>query len=497
MDQLKHRILLLLDEDKKFLHKIYSRWIDDHAYLWDEIADLGRLRDLLVVLIKLFYEEHKSLQDLSQVEYAEFKDAVRQLISNRDAFLQKARAAQIAEIEHIGLEQWYELFKKDIKKINEIIEKNDHIGNIPTVEFQENDYTNFKRSRLSPTILYGILNPFDTFPELEAFSAEVKNAKFVVLKFDNSGVDGAIGETIKYSFLRNFFHHYFPNLLFFNELPLKEQQKAQRQGRIISTRVIDFNELHNRRVRGDQSYFPEIDHADFSRVNGYSMIQLKPTDMIFPSQDSVVEMRKNIQRKIGFEEKLVITSISNTEQISDLIKCANHFSDAKIVVVQGTSFQDGFVTDRFEKRVSYVGLQGRFVSWFPPYGYLRMLYGVGNYAFVHHNKNKLEPIACGLPAVTTEDYRDPSKNPNVVIDNILDRYGFIKILGSAESREVSTAKVTDELLTDLTRAVSKDEQRKGIPSLKQETQRIFNTIKSISEQKRSIFSRMKRAIRKT
>ena len=98
MNKLKAQILEFLPEEKKFLHQIYSKFLEDHAYLWEEFEDLDKLRHILLVIIKLFYEEHKHLHDLSQIEQQEFNRAVRELISNPDALLQKARTAEIKEI---------------------------------------------------------------------------------------------------------------------------------------------------------------------------------------------------------------------------------------------------------------------------------------------------------------------------------------------------------------------------------------------------------------
>lgn len=127
MQKLNQQIFELLDEDKKELHKIYARWIKDHAYLWtdEEIKDLEKLRELLLVIIKLFYHEHKQLRDLGQVDYDEFKKDVRQLLSNHHALLKKARKAQIEEIEFFGLERWFEMFRRNIENLNDIITRHE------------------------------------------------------------------------------------------------------------------------------------------------------------------------------------------------------------------------------------------------------------------------------------------------------------------------------------------------------------------------------------
>jgi len=123
MNKLRQQILQMLDEDKKELYKIYNRFLEDHAYLWDKFEDLEKLREILLVIIKLFYHEHRQLKDVSKIEYEVFKKSVRELLTNRDALLQKARKAQVDEIEFFGPERWFEMFRKDIERINRIIQK--------------------------------------------------------------------------------------------------------------------------------------------------------------------------------------------------------------------------------------------------------------------------------------------------------------------------------------------------------------------------------------
>ena len=132
MDRLKARILRFLPEEKKFLHQIYSKFIDDHAYLWSEVEnlDLEKLRYVLSVIIKLFYEEHKHLSDISQIDQQEFNRAVRELIANPDALMQKAQKAQIKAIDRLGVERWFNAFRKDIEKINEVLEKDEHVRQV-------------------------------------------------------------------------------------------------------------------------------------------------------------------------------------------------------------------------------------------------------------------------------------------------------------------------------------------------------------------------------
>ena len=47
MEQLIRQIRSLLPKEKKFLHQIYEKVIRDHAYLWDELDDLDKLRQTL------------------------------------------------------------------------------------------------------------------------------------------------------------------------------------------------------------------------------------------------------------------------------------------------------------------------------------------------------------------------------------------------------------------------------------------------------------------
>ena len=107
MNRLKAQILRFLPEEKKFLYQIYSKFLDDHAYLWEEVEkeDISKLRYILMAIIKLFYEEHKNLRDVSQIDQQEFNKAVRELISNPDALMQKAQASQIKAINRLGLER--------------------------------------------------------------------------------------------------------------------------------------------------------------------------------------------------------------------------------------------------------------------------------------------------------------------------------------------------------------------------------------------------------
>lgn len=82
MNQLSMQIQELLPREKQFLRKIYAEVIEDYSYLWVEIEDIARLRQILLIIIKLFIEEHKGLQDLSQIDQQKFKEVFREMISN-------------------------------------------------------------------------------------------------------------------------------------------------------------------------------------------------------------------------------------------------------------------------------------------------------------------------------------------------------------------------------------------------------------------------------
>ncbi|MBI2652744.1 hypothetical protein HYX00_04735 [Candidatus Woesearchaeota archaeon] len=125
MNRLKAKILRFLPEEKKFLNQIYSKFIDDHAYLWSEVEneDIPKLRYILMVIIKLFYEEHKNLHDVSKIDQQEFNKAVRDLIASPNALMQKAQSAQIKVIDRLGVERWFNAFREDIGRVNQIINK--------------------------------------------------------------------------------------------------------------------------------------------------------------------------------------------------------------------------------------------------------------------------------------------------------------------------------------------------------------------------------------
>ena len=379
-----------------------------------------------------------------------------------------------------------------IQDITEVVQANEEqtkTDRITNIELDETTLGTLERMRINPDFFYNAINSFKTPEELENFSESINQGEYCVLKFDNIN-SGALGEAIKYNFLKSFFRKYFPKLRFFDELERKDQQKAEKQGAIISTRAIDFKELQNRRATGDKSYFPEITDPDISKIDGYSMIQMKPLDIVFPTKESAAKLRETVEQQINFHGTIIVTSLSNSEQIPDLIKCAQQFPEAKILVVQGTSFHDAFSIDKFEKDVKSANMQGHFVSFYVPPGNLRYLYSIGDYAFVPYNKNKLEPAACEVPIITTKEFDDESKNSNIVLDKVLDEAGLIQTLDSNQIEKKSDVKLTNDLLYRLVEENTKDEKEKGIPGLKDETQRIFAAMKDIySKRSKGFFSK--------
>ena len=110
MNELSRQIQELLPKEKQFLHKIYVKAIKDYSYLWEEFQDLEKLRKILILIVRLFIEEHRNLQDINQLDQEKFKKAFRELLSNPDALLQKTRKSQIKEIEGIGIGGWFKEF---------------------------------------------------------------------------------------------------------------------------------------------------------------------------------------------------------------------------------------------------------------------------------------------------------------------------------------------------------------------------------------------------
>ena len=130
MKELYRQIQLLLPKEKQFLHQIYTKTIQEYAYIWEEFEDIEKLRKILLFIVKLFYIEHKGLRDLSQFDQEKFKKSFRELLTNHDALLQKTKKAEIREIEGIGIEEWMKEVKRDIMTINKIIEEYEKLPQI-------------------------------------------------------------------------------------------------------------------------------------------------------------------------------------------------------------------------------------------------------------------------------------------------------------------------------------------------------------------------------
>ena len=65
MKEIAKQIQDLLPKEKQFLHRIYAKVLEDYAYVWTEFEDTGKLRQILLVIIKLFIEEIKTLNRYS------------------------------------------------------------------------------------------------------------------------------------------------------------------------------------------------------------------------------------------------------------------------------------------------------------------------------------------------------------------------------------------------------------------------------------------------
>jgi len=122
MERFIRQIKKLVPKERKYLHKIYEKTIRDHAYIWDELEDIAHLREILLVIFKLFIEEHKGLHDSSQIDQEKFNKKFRKLLSDRDALLQKGRQYQVKEINAVGMDKWLEQFWFEIHKLDKLIE---------------------------------------------------------------------------------------------------------------------------------------------------------------------------------------------------------------------------------------------------------------------------------------------------------------------------------------------------------------------------------------
>ena len=81
----------------------------------EEFPDIEKLRKILLLIVRLFLEKHKNLNDLSQLDQERFKKAFRELISNSDTLLQRTRKSQIKKIEGLSTEEWVKKFFDDKK----------------------------------------------------------------------------------------------------------------------------------------------------------------------------------------------------------------------------------------------------------------------------------------------------------------------------------------------------------------------------------------------
>lgn len=116
-------IYKIVSEDKAILRELYNDAVSDYSFLWEEYKNLEKLREIMLKLIRLFYEEHKDLTDLSKIDNIQFKRDFRELFSNQDAILQKTKLRQFAIMEDLDLKQWFDKLRVDIAEINEIILK--------------------------------------------------------------------------------------------------------------------------------------------------------------------------------------------------------------------------------------------------------------------------------------------------------------------------------------------------------------------------------------
>ncbi len=134
---------------------------EDYSYLWEELEDLDKLRQVFLLIVRLFFEEHKNLGDLNQIDKEKFKKAFRQLISDPNALLQKTRKSQIKEIEGLGIEQWFKRFWKDIMAIDDIIKKYEKLTPFEKkFRYMKFDGLNWKIPRTTLDFLIGHIQLF-------------------------------------------------------------------------------------------------------------------------------------------------------------------------------------------------------------------------------------------------------------------------------------------------------------------------------------------------
>ncbi len=184
MDKLLAEITRLVPQEKKFLKDFYKKIIKDYAYLWEELDDLERLRKILLVIVKLFLEEHKDLTDLTESDRQQFMHNFKQLFADKDALLQKGRKYQIKEIEAKGVKEWVKEFEKDIASINKIIEA----YTSPILNFQEvveflakGDANIARRFTAVCNVLFGK----ETLSQVQVYLIDEEQAKKIYEKTSN------------------------------------------------------------------------------------------------------------------------------------------------------------------------------------------------------------------------------------------------------------------------------------------------------------------------
>ena len=85
---LHNQILQLLPKEKQVMHEVYTEVIRDYSYLWEMFPDLLKLRSIILLIVRLFVEEHEHLQDIGSIDKAQFKKSFKSLISDYNALSQ-------------------------------------------------------------------------------------------------------------------------------------------------------------------------------------------------------------------------------------------------------------------------------------------------------------------------------------------------------------------------------------------------------------------------
>lgn len=110
--RLESRILMRLKEGDKY----------DVGKIWDEsiLADLKKLDKLLVVLLRILNKEGNLYDNLSNDEILRH---LHKLVSERDSLLRRSQAAQIKEIDRVGVQEWFQEYSEEIRHLNELLYK--------------------------------------------------------------------------------------------------------------------------------------------------------------------------------------------------------------------------------------------------------------------------------------------------------------------------------------------------------------------------------------